>query len=116
MNFNVNTVPGARVGHVFNLAKKTYQATGFDNEWDLHHQGGPTGYRTRYYTATENSNDLVIANSAFAWNPSITGTKCEDTLLVLEDHNELITQAPDWPQIEVECEHMSIQRPDILVL
>jgi Xaa-Pro aminopeptidase len=116
VNFNVNTLPGTRVGDVFELAQRAYKMAGFDLEWDLHHQGGPTGYRTRYYTATQNSDDMVAANSAYAWNPSITGAKSEDTLLVLEDHNELISQAPDWPQIELECEHMSIERPDILVV
>lgn len=116
VNFNANTMPGRRVGDVFTLAQNAYRMAGFSQEWDLHHQGGPTGYRTRYYTATQHSDDIVIPNSAYAWNPSITGTKSEDTLLVLEDHNELITQAPDWPQMEVECEHMCIERPDILVM
>ena len=116
VNFNVNTIPGRRVGDVFKIAMDIYRQTGFEGEWNLHHQGGPTGYRGRYYCATPDSDQVVAPKSAFAWNPSITGTKSEDTLLVLPDHNELITQAPDWPQIEVECDEFSLERPDILVL
>lgn len=37
---------------------------------------------------------------AFAWNPTITGTKVEDTALVIGDNVELITSTPDWPVIE----------------
>ena len=116
VNFNVNTMPGRRVGDIFAAAMESYRAAGCDGEWNLHHQGGPTGYRGRYFFATEDCDDIVAPRTAYAWNPSVTGAKSEDTLLVLEDHNELITQAPDWPQIELECEHLSISRPDILVV
>ncbi|HOO56723.1 MAG TPA: M24 family metallopeptidase [bacterium] len=114
--FNALSKPGTRIGDIFATACDAYRAEGFDQEWLLHHQGGPTGFRSRYYTATENSDAKVIAGSAFAWNPSITGTKVEDTILAGDSGIEFITQTDDWPTMDVEFEGMSYQRPDILVI
>jgi len=114
--FNSLTRPGASIADIFRAAKKTYSAAGFDREWLLHHQGGPAGYRPRYYTASDKSTGVVYANSAFAWNPSITGTKSEDTILVLKDKNEFITHTGEWPYIEVKHGDTKLYRPDILVL
>ncbi len=113
---NMNTHPGRKISEIFEICRDAYENAGYDGEWEKHHQGGPTGYRTRYYKADEKSEGVVAANTAYAWNPSITGTKSEDTLLVLEERNELVTQAPDWPTIELEAGDVSIARPDILVL
>ena len=60
-------------------AAKAYAEKGFADEIDLHHQGGAAGYRTREWVAHPNANDVVRNDQAFAWNPSITGTKVEET-------------------------------------
>ena len=39
------------------------------------------------------------SRQAFAWNPSITGSKVEDTALVSGDGVELITTSPGWPTL-----------------
>ena len=54
------------------------------------------------------------------WRPAhrlleIPGTKCEDTILVQDTHNEVITNARDWPMLEVESDGVKYQRPDFLV-
>lgn len=116
VTFNVGTTVGARVGDIFLKAKETYSSLGFGYEWEKHHQGGPTGYQTRYFLADEASGHVVAPNTAYAWNPSITGVKSEDTLLVTPGRNELITQAPDWPTIELESGEFTIERPDIFVI
>ena len=114
--FNTGTRPGRRVGDIFIDAMKTYTETGFDGEWNLHHQGGGAGYRGRYFLGTETCDEIVIPNSAYAWNPSITGTKCEDTLLVLPAGNEFITRAPGWPMVKVNINGSIVERPDILTI
>ncbi len=45
------TVPGARVASVFAAGLAAYEASGFGEEWKLHHQGGATGYAGRDYKA-----------------------------------------------------------------
>ena len=58
--------------------------------------------------------DVVALNQPFCWNPSITGTKSEDTILATADGPELITRTIFFPTLTVEvCGHPSI-RPAIL--
>lgn len=112
--FIAATRPGARVANVFGRAVETYAAVGFPDEWQLHHQGGAAGYEPREYVATPASTEVVEAGQAFAWNPSITGAKSEDTIIVGAEGNEIITATGEWPTIDVEIEGQVLQRPAIL--
>src|SRR5690606_27851429 len=38
------TRPGAAISGIFHVAQEAYAAEGYPDEWQLHHQGGPTGY------------------------------------------------------------------------
>lgn len=109
------TRPGARMGDIFHEAVNAYAEAGFPDEWKKHHQGGPTGYRAREFTVSEGSDELVIENQAFAWNPSITGTKTEDTIIATSDGPIILSETEDWPKISVEIGGNTIARPDILV-
>jgi antitoxin VapB len=55
----------------------------------------------------------ILVGQAFAWNPSITGTKSEDTILIGRDQNEIITEMSDWPAIDVQVGDQTIRRPAI---
>ena len=66
--------------------------------------------------ATAHEDWVVRAGQAFAWNPSITGTKSEDTILVKEDGFENMTEISGWPEIKVELDNQVISRPAILVV
>jgi hypothetical protein len=52
---------------------------------------------------------------AFAWNPSVRGSKSEDTILVTETGPEILTNWPEWPALDVTVDDETIQRPAILV-
>ncbi|OQR85470.1 hypothetical protein ACHHYP_11806 [Achlya hypogyna] len=112
------TRPGTVAGEVFAAIRDAYAARGFENEWRLHHQGGGTGYKSREWKATENSAEVVAPLHAYAWNPSISGTKSEDTVLVCEDGSvEVLTQAPaSWPLVHHTVDGVTYARPDILHL
>ena len=109
------TKPGARMGDVFRKGMDTYAETGFADEWRLHHQGGPTGYRGREFRVDEETDAIIIENQAFAWNPSITGTKTEDTIIATSSGPIILSETENWPKIEVEIGGVTIPRPDILV-
>jgi antitoxin VapB len=106
-----STRPGQTLGNIFQKAALAYTATGYPDEWQLHHQGGTAGYEPREYLALPGSTDLVTNGQVYAWNPSITGYKSEDTILVGETQNEILTEIPGWPAIVAN----GISRPAILV-
>ena len=114
---NNATRPGRTLGDVFGDLQRAYAANGFPDEWKLHHQGGSTGYNPRDRVGTPGNDIKVVANQAFAWNPSITGTKCEDTVLITENGLEVLTaHSADWPSITGRAEGHELRRADILVM
>jgi len=110
------TVLGKPASAVFAEAQTAYKVNAFPREWQFHHQGGAIGYQPREYIATPECTEIVQAGQAFAWNPSIRGTKSEDTMLATEQGFELLTgPSSDWPIVEVELSGQAIPRADILV-
>lgn len=109
------TRPGKTIGQVFQQGISAYNQVGFGDEWKLHHQGGAVGYEPREVVARISTPDVIQMGHTFAWNPSISGIKSEDTIQVGEDSNEVITSIPGWPTIDVEADGRTYQRPAILV-
>ena len=68
--FNLHSIPGAKVSEIFAQAQSVYADYGFANEWQLHHQGGATGYAGRDYLGVPGNPEIVLPNQAFAWNSS----------------------------------------------
>ena len=110
------TVPGTRGRELYEVAARAYRDVGFAGEQHLHHQGGACGYRTRDWVAHPQSEEAVQPVQAFAWNPSITGTKIEETCIATADDIEVITATPDWPQIAVQVAGREYLLPDVLPL
>ncbi|WP_181347851.1 Xaa-Pro peptidase family protein [Thalassobacillus sp. CUG 92003] len=113
------TKPGVRASQLLHTLKTAYQRVGYQDEWMRHHQGGAIGYENRDYLLTPSSTFEVQQWQPYAWNPSITGTKSEDTMLVNGNDSEIITstQTTDWPMITVETSNgTKIERPAIYQL
>jgi len=114
--FIAESRPGAVIEDIFSAGQKMYADKGFPGEWQFHHQGGPAGYAPRDYVATPGITSKVLKSQAFAWNPSIKGTKSEDTIITTDDKPEIITPTPDWPMLSVQYKGEIWKRPDILVI
>ncbi|MDR1179635.1 MAG: M24 family metallopeptidase, partial [Spirochaetales bacterium] len=110
------TRPGAVYSAIFQEAAAQYAKAGVPEEWKRHHQGGLSGYVAREIRVTPDSNARVRENEAYAWNPTITGTKCEDTMLVLPAGNEFITHTGGYRYINVEYKGSVLSRPGIFVI
>lgn len=82
------TRPGSTLDDVLGAARAAYESTGFGEEWRLHHQGGTIGYAPRERIATPGDTTELRAGMAVAWNPSITGTKLEATMIVTDGDAE----------------------------
>jgi Xaa-Pro aminopeptidase len=92
------TRTGEALDTVFDAGIAAYRAEGHGHEWLLHHQGGPIGYQGREIIATPTTRDVIEGGMAFAWNPSITGAKVEDTFILAEDGTQtIVTRDPAWP-------------------
>jgi len=113
-SFILNTKIDVKITDIFQNAIDTYREVGYPDEWKFHHQGGAAGYETRDYIAIPDSSHIVQPNQAFAWNPSIKGSKSEDTILVTEKSYEIITEDSDWPKIAINYKGEKIARPAIL--
>lgn len=96
------TRPGATGAQLYDTLVDAYRAAGHAGQELRHHQGGAIGYRAREWVAHPRSQEVVEPRQAFAWNPTVTGTKVEDTALLVDDRLELITSTPDWPSIEID--------------
>jgi Xaa-Pro aminopeptidase len=110
------TRPSRTLGQILIIAQEAYAAVGYSDEWQLHHQGGPAGYEPREYLATPGSKATVNAGQVYAWNPSITGSKSEDSVLISEDGFEVLSIIPSWPMVKVDVAGQIIERPDILIV
>ncbi len=112
------TRPGSTYGEALQAQIDAYDAAGYDDEWRNHTQGGPIGYGTREFGPGPLSHPDVYTEypvetgHAVAWNPTVQGAKSEDTFLVGEDGNEMITNSDTWPSITVA--DGAFERPGIL--
>ncbi len=57
---------------------------------------------------------MIQENQPFTWNPSITGTKSEDTIMATSQGPCMITYPVSYPVLEFRVEGTPFSRPDIL--
>ena len=109
-----HTRPGIPAREVLQKGIDAYKEKGYPEEWKLHHQGGSIGYTGRDYRVHLKTPDLIQENQGFTWNPSITGTKSEDTILAALEGPEMITKPILYPTLSMEVGGISFTRPNIL--
>ena len=85
------TRPGRTLADAFEDCKRFYAEVGFPDEWRLHHQGGMAGYAAREIVAGPGTLQEIQVGQAFAWNPSITGAKAEETFVLTGNGPEVIS-------------------------
>ena len=110
------TREGTSGAEIYKIAVDAYAEKGFGDEINRHHQGGAAGYKSRDWVAHSASAEVVQKNQAFAWNPSITGTKAEETILIGDGGLEYLTASHGFPQVKVEIDGQEFLSPHILSL
>jgi Xaa-Pro aminopeptidase len=108
------TKPGNTMEQIYRQIPKFYEQAGYSDEYKLHHQGGLTGYATRERLAIEGEKTVVTEGQVYAWNPSIAGTKSEDTIYVKNNLPSIITAGKHFPLMEIRVEDQIWKRPGIL--
>ena len=114
LTFMRNTKVGESYQVPLLAGKAAYERLGYAGEFDKHHQGGPLGYNPREYRLDFSHDGIIVENQGFCWNPSITGTKSEDTILVSSRGFEFITRPILYPVLEIEIDGTVYTRPNIL--
>ena len=112
--FMAATRPGRPASEVLEIGLEAYRKKGFPEEWKLHHQGGSIGYTGRDYRTNFSTRDIIQENQAFTWNPSLTGTKSEDTIVASSKGLEMITPPVSYPTLAMSVEGVPFVRADIL--
>ena len=107
---------GRTASRVFTAIQGAYEAVGWADEWHHHHQGGAAGFAGREWIATPDSAETVHVPQAYAWNPTVQGTKSEGTVLVTDSAVEPLTLTGSWPTMSVTAVDsvdgtFSIERP-----
>jgi Xaa-Pro aminopeptidase len=90
---------------IFARIQAKYSSLGYNTDIFAHHQGGPTGYLSREAIAGSIGSAFVwqaAPKMAFAWNPTLSGAKIEDTIFLGDDRRiQILTCDPQWPTTEV---------------
>lgn len=115
MAYIISTRPGNRLKDVFEAGRLAYKAVGFDSEEKKHFQGGTCGYLTREQGLNPYNEYEIMDGEIFAHNPTITGTKIEDSIIVKNGLYEVLTLSNDWPSKEIVYNGITLRRPEILI-
>ena len=110
----IATIPGRPASEVFEAALHAYAEKGYPEEYKLHHQGGAIGYVGRDYRVTAKTREIIQENQAFTWNPSITGTKSEDTMLATKNGPIVLSEPSIFPVLTIERNGHVFKRSDIM--
>lgn len=110
------TIPGRPASDVYAAALRAYSEKGYPDEYKLHHQGGSIGYFGRDYKVTARTKEIIMENQAFAWNPSITGMKSEDTMLATSRGPVVLSEPVIFPVLTMEKDGYRLRRPGIMEL
>lgn len=94
--------PGLSFEDLFAAITDAYAQVGAVDGWRRHHQGGPAGYGCRDLVLTPGTPGQVVTNQAFAFNPTLPGSKSEDTALLTDDGIQWLTRTGHWPEIAID--------------
>lgn len=109
------TRPGEPLHDIFSAGEHAYAAAGFPGEERKHFQGGTCGYYSREQELSPRVDYRIREGEVFAHNPSITGVKVEDTILVRDGGYDVLTEMVGWPSVPHTLDGHTLVRPEILV-
>jgi Xaa-Pro aminopeptidase len=106
--------PNEPVREVFRRAKRIYEKFGHPDEWTLDYQGCLTGYTSCEGQLLPDTELALQSDMALRWSPSVASARSEDTVVVDTRGYEVVTEAQNWPKVEVVVKGYPVIRPGIL--
>ena len=114
--FLSNLKIGNTAQNVFEKGLLAYQEQGYPLEYKEHHQGGLTGFAPRELRVNIGCTHLVRKDEAYAFNPTIQGSKCEDTVLVTENGIEIMTYTGNYAYVTCDIDGERLMMPTVYVV
>ena len=108
--------PGEKLNNIIESGKKAYKLVSFGDEWKNHTQGGIVAYKPREVLATESCDLELSSNNLISWNPTVSGAKAEDMILVKNNGAEQLSIDKRWPCSEIKIGNEKYLKPKILEL
>jgi Xaa-Pro aminopeptidase len=108
------SLAGTTVGSVVGSVLEDYKTMGWVDEWKQHPIGGCLGFLAREFDVTPENRSTLFAGQGFCWNPTILGTKSEQTFLVGAEGPIVVTAGHRFPLLKVSAGGREFERPDIL--
>lgn len=67
------------------------------------------GFESREFLELPGVPGVVSVGHAYDWNPTIAGSKMEDTILVGAQSNDIMTTIPGWPVISIQVLGLDVE-------
>jgi Xaa-Pro dipeptidase len=106
--------PGEPVSGVFRRAKRIFEKFDHPHEWTLDYLGHAIGYAPREVLLLPESQAVLESGTALCWSPSVGAARSEDTVVIDSRGYEVVTEAQNWPKLEVTVKGFSLTRPGVL--
>ena len=106
--------PEETVSGVFRRARRIFEKFDHPHEWTLDYLGHAIGYAPREVLLLPDSPAVLEAGTALCWSPCVGPARSEDTVVIDERGYEAVTDAQNWPKLEVTVKGFLLTRPGIL--
>ncbi len=106
--------PGETIGGVFRRARRIYEKFDHPDEWTLSPQGSLIAYSPREAPLLPESPRMLSHGMPICWSPNVAAARSEDTVVVDQRGYEVVTEAQNWPKLEITVKGYTIHRPGIL--
>ena len=106
--------PGETVSGVFRRARRIFEKFDRPHEWTLDYLGHAIGYSPREDLLLPDSPAILEAGAPLCWSPSVGPARSEDTVVIESRGYEVVTEAQNWPVLEVTVKGFLLSRPSVL--
>jgi Xaa-Pro dipeptidase len=106
--------PDEKICDVVRRARRIYEKYERPHEWTLDYIGHVVGYTPRELMLLPDDGLRLGSGTAICWSPSVGPARCEDTVVIDHRGYEVVTEAQDWPRLEVTVKGYTLHRPGVL--
>ena len=100
---------------ILTSGQRIYQLVNAEHEFYLAPQGHIIGRAPVETNLTLQNEELLQANWAVCWHPSVGAAMSCDTFLITDEGARVITAAENWPMKRIRVQGDDYVRPDVLV-